>query len=1601
MIKKIKAYLGIVSILSADVAQAFIPLQAQICPTPEASLVVYRRDSQTTDVELTDRDGNIVGAHSVLSAAAVLTSEEEIADDFNLETVISFDGFGRVRLDKNNALILDAESFTDKDKIVEFITDRNVIISSVQCAGLLIAAPSVTVSGNSDIGLLNVSVSDEKGAFMVSEGVKLSAKIATVDGRIFNCGTMSFLSDDTEARLISEGSDFFNCGTVEGNRFVLCNLGSLFNFGTISGKYIGVQSNLLNNKGVIGSEESMLDFLIHKSILNGEKIAGQFGKIVLTDDEQIFQNNGLLAIKEADFQIPGVLENFGCGVFDNLTGSVSTFLNKGEFKAQSGIFSVNSGENRHILRLGTLISAGDFFNCFTDPGSFIQLGKLSGTGTFFNKSAFLINADNGIEINEFRNQNADFVEKFGMVSFGGNVNFLQGCEKFTNEGVLISEKLNFESDNISVTNETTAVIQISRQITGRVGNFDNLGSVLSTNSFIFLSFDAFTNRNSFAASEGVRLQGRRLVNMSRLSLCNSRADVLINGVGANLWLYFSSLMKETKNSGHLQYIKGIHTTDVYFGEDNSEFTVPYLRDVTLPQCRTGCDGIFATSRCNVGNRAIAEKETRVIWKRTAGKGKIGAQKIITGDLEEFKDFFLFGAIEAYISKIPSSLPMFSGELSLIAKFKGFANEKDIVLPAARLVFDLAGGDFDNTGSIACREFLLGNCGIFKNQRKIDAYGDIDVTARQILNECLPVKESRETVPNTTHPNRTREKVMVCSYDFYKPGDGYLRSHTGSVKLNGVELIENKYSYLSAAKSFYLTSKGKIVNYVGHIYAFGSDPSYIRSLSFAESCAAAAFLIDGKYSYYESGGGFFNRRSESGSGPIRSPYNTSEKSKIYSAGDLHLEVKQAPLITGSDVLSGGSIICNIPRANFRVENVHTLVPRIAAGQAVIVNGRDIGIKGALFLAGYGITLTASGQISVINPADGQVLVPPRGAVDVSIRKMAKKMYGPLLVPSPLSFSDLESAHRMIFDPTHGMKRLFFGCAPNPLKKLVFNTPLMSLIPVVLSDVLNIFGTQVLNSRSFLALMDENAQHLPETLVPSDMPNKPLLYFKIKSVDDETEEADPYLHITTEMMRDALASNTGIICEQGPVIMEAGNGIIFDRALVSGTNVELTAIKDKTLKDAQGRITATASRIKAKDTLRLKAEEGIHINAGFDVNERRTFGHDEFTRIQTAEINPSVLSAKQIVLEGGGSAVRGTIVEAEEFLDSTEHLIFGVDKQRLEYESYKKKEGLFGSSDIHHTGWHEIIAPTVLKVGTLLSVGGQSLEFESVLAEGLQRLLVQKPVYRETAAVARSRDEVRTSSSGISFGKTHISDPLVGAWRSLIGSHNAKALAGSAISAATSILGSSEEAKTLFNAFAAGINADAASLVAGTLIKRLVNVNFSVGSSETTVTTRKTEQIPNKISAELIRLECPTMVRLQGIHSADEFYVDTESFEATDVIASESVDSRTESTGFDFNVVSAIVGTLSAPVTGGGGAAAVCGAGSFHTSDVSRHTRRTTRTPTTVRADKFILRAGKAHLTDVQIRARLTDAIIRDDAILESVCDEFFDESEGGSFSAGFG
>jgi hypothetical protein len=61
------------------------------------------------------------------------------------------------------------------------------------------------------------------------------------------------------------------------------------------------------------------------------------------------------------------------------------------------------------------------------------------------------------------------------------------------------------------------------------------------------------------------------------------------------------------------------------------------------------------------------------------------------------------------------------------------------------------------------------------------------------------------------------------------------------------------------------------------------------------------------------------------------------------------------------------------------------------------------------------------------------------------------------------------------------------------------------------------------------------------------------------------------------------------------------------------------------------------------------------------------------------------------------------------------------------------------------------------------------------------------------------------------------------------------------------------------------------------------------------------MPNKISSELIRLDCPISVELCGEHNADRMEIITESFKTTDIKSTTEIHRESESTSIGLDLI----------------------------------------------------------------------------------------------------
>ena len=161
---------------------------------------------------------------------------------------VDIEGVGRVRIDENGSVILDNTAPLDAGKKIAIKTERNIIVDSLKCEGLIADAPSVVIKGESEIKSIDVSVAKN---FVIAEGASLNFENAKINGRVANYGILNFRLPNS--KILMNGGNFWNYGTMSGRGIGMENFGSLRNFGKIDGENLNFQGNALKNSGTIGS----------------------------------------------------------------------------------------------------------------------------------------------------------------------------------------------------------------------------------------------------------------------------------------------------------------------------------------------------------------------------------------------------------------------------------------------------------------------------------------------------------------------------------------------------------------------------------------------------------------------------------------------------------------------------------------------------------------------------------------------------------------------------------------------------------------------------------------------------------------------------------------------------------------------------------------------------------------------------------------------------------------------------------------------------------------------------------------------------------------------------------------------------------------------------------------------------------------------------------------------------------------------------------------------------------------------------------------------------------------------------------------------------
>ena len=300
-----------------------------------------------------------------------------------------------------------------------------------------------------------------------------------------------------------------------------------------------------------------------------------------------------------------------------------------------------------------------------------------------------------------------------------------------------------------------------------------------------------------------------------------------------------------------------------------------------------------------------------------------------------------------------------------------SNSKNIAMPMTKLTLDMQGADFHNSGKIACQSLFAKNCATFENREIIEAYGNIEVHADNILNEGEPTitlydnPTNRHTVYGecsiyggygngltfsaTTLDQRGAQREYNTKFILYSFGNSLIKSNNGKILLNATQKIYNIYSSIIAKQSFFLNAKiGNVTNKVGRIYSFDSNcHSNIEALSLEQLHIKTQNQRIGKFSYLarNDSSWFCNSPHLPVYGYLYGIHIISDKSMIFSGGDLYLET--IPMITGGDISARGKIYSSVP-----VGREHDQSP---------INPESLGINAELFLAKFGLRLSETGEI----------------------------------------------------------------------------------------------------------------------------------------------------------------------------------------------------------------------------------------------------------------------------------------------------------------------------------------------------------------------------------------------------------------------------------------------------------------------------------------------------------------------------------------------------------------------------------------------------------------------------------------------------------------
>ncbi|MDR2107791.1 MAG: hypothetical protein LBO73_04750, partial [Holosporaceae bacterium] len=175
----------------------------------------------------------------------------------------------------DGAQSLPPRQFTsDSDTVVT--SDLDAIVETVSCPLLSIAAPNITMRGESFVPKLELRITglSENRAAKI-EGALSTEQMCVAGGKILNEGLIKFCNSNGNGNLNAETCEVENRGQICGDSDFVLRAHDVFNSGTIAGKQTEIRVDYLENTGEIGQENGLSKFNAYCIVNKGRLVAAR------------------------------------------------------------------------------------------------------------------------------------------------------------------------------------------------------------------------------------------------------------------------------------------------------------------------------------------------------------------------------------------------------------------------------------------------------------------------------------------------------------------------------------------------------------------------------------------------------------------------------------------------------------------------------------------------------------------------------------------------------------------------------------------------------------------------------------------------------------------------------------------------------------------------------------------------------------------------------------------------------------------------------------------------------------------------------------------------------------------------------------------------------------------------------------------------------------------------------------------------------------------------------------------------------------------------------------------------------------------------------